>query len=36
MVSFPDNPAVTITEATIDPKTNKLVIKIDYTADLQD
>jgi len=36
MVSFPDNPAVTVIEATINPTTSKLEVKVGYSADLQD
>jgi hypothetical protein len=31
MVSFPTSPGVTVKEAVIDPSTNKLIIKVDYT-----
>jgi hypothetical protein len=35
LMKFPENSGVTVTEAYIDPATNLLVIKIDYTTDIQ-
>jgi hypothetical protein len=35
LMKFPENSGVTVTEAYIDPVTNLLVIKIDYTTDIQ-
>lgn len=36
MISFPKSPGVTVTEAYVDPVTTQLVVKVDYTTNLQD
>ena len=35
MVSFPNTEGVVLTSAIIDPDTDKLVINVDYTKDIQ-
>ena len=36
LISFPKNSGVFVTEAYIDPHTLELIIRIDFTEDIQD